>query len=304
MHSIQIAAEKSGLTPDVIRVWERRYQAIAPIRTASNQRSYSADDIYRLVLLRKVTESGKRIGSVANLENAELEALASELDIANELASETAIQETLSHNYLEKCLTEILEMNGRELDKFLQQALVEMGLVGFLRDLVHPLLIKVGNLWQNGNIRTCQEHFASAAIRSFLGRFLVDSNTDLQGPRLIVATPPNHYHELGATMAGVIAATRGWQVIYLGPAVPAEELAFAADCKDAKGIALSISYPAFDPEVPHYLQRLNELKPSVTQILVGGASHQSYLEDLEAMGALGAHDLDTYIHHIDSLRER
>ncbi|MCG8313660.1 MAG: cobalamin B12-binding domain-containing protein [Pseudomonadales bacterium] len=303
MHSIQIAAEKSGLTPDVIRVWERRYQAISPMRTASNQRSYSADDIYRLVLLRKVTESGKRIGSVANLQNTELEALASELDIANELSSEDQIQESLSHNYLETCLSEILAMNGRTLERYLQQALVEMGLVSFLRDLLHPLLIKVGNLWQNGNIRTCQEHFASAAIRSFLGRFLIDSNTDLQGPRMIVATPPNHYHELGATMAGVIAATRGWQVVYLGAAVPAEELAFAADCKDAKGIVLSISYPAFDPEIPEYLRRLKQLKPGSTEILVGGASHLGYKEELSMIGALCSQDLDAFIEHIDALRE-
>lgn len=304
MHSIQVAADKSGLTADVIRVWERRYQAISPERTPSNQRVYSDEDVYRLVLLRKATESGRRISSVANLPTPELETIVSEIEISQELAPEQATQEALSHNYLEHCLNDILTLDARPLERHLHQALVEMGLVGFLKDLVHPLLIKVGTLWQKGNIRTCQEHFASATIRSFLGRFLVDSNTDQQGPRIVVATPPNHSHELGATMVGVIAATRGWQTVYLGPSVPVEELVFAADCKSALAIALSLSYPIHDPAVPEYLLELRRLLPASTQILVGGSSYRSYAVTLEKINATTAESLDEFIEAIDMLRAK
>ncbi len=304
MHSIQAAAEKSGLTADVIRVWERRYQAISPERTASNQRIYSSDDVYRLVLLRKATEAGRRISSVANLPTDALEKIATELEIASELAPEQATQETLSHNYLEICLNDILMLNPRPFERHLQQALVEMGLVAFLKDLVHPLLFKVGNLWQKGNIRTCQEHFGSAGVRSFLGRYLVDSNTDEQGPRLIVATPPNHSHELGATIAGVLAATRGWQVVYLGPAVPVEELIFAADCKAAKAVAVSLSFPVLDPAVPEYLTQLRKGLTQDTHILIGGASYTSYLPTLEEVQAECSDNLDDYIDILDKLHSR
>lgn len=302
MHSIQVAAEKSGLTADVIRVWERRYQAISPERSPSNQRVYSNDDVYRLILLRKATESGRRISSVANLTTEELERIASDVDIANELASEQVTQQRLSHNYLESSLEAIQSLDGWRLERYFQQALVEMGLVAFLKDLIHPLLCKVGNLWQNGNIRTCQEHFASASVRSFLGRFMVDTNTDRQGPRIVMATPPNHAHELGATMVGVIAATRGWQVVYLGPAVPIEELVFAADCKNALAVALSISFPVIDPQIPKYLTELRHLLPNQINILVGGASHQSYEKTLNEINAIAVKDIDEFIAAIDKLR--
>lgn len=304
MHSIQSAAEKSGLTADVIRVWERRYQAISPERTPSNQRVYSNDDVYRLVLLRKATEGGSRISSVANLANDELEKIVSELEIACEIATEAATQETLSHNYLELCLNDILMLNPRPFERHLQQALVEMGLIAFLKDLVHPLMFKVGTLWQKGNMRTCQEHFASACVRSFLGRFLVDGNSDEQGPRLIIATPPNHSHELGATIAGVIAATRGWQVVYLGPNVPVEEVIFAADCKAARAVALGLSFPVIDPAIPDYLQQLRHGLADHAAIIAGGASYSSYQETLIDIQAHCSDTLDDFIEILDKLHSR
>lgn len=71
MHTIQSVAERTGLTPDVIRIWERRYQAVSH-RTAANQRLYSEDDVERLDLLKRVTDGGRRISAVANLSNTEL----------------------------------------------------------------------------------------------------------------------------------------------------------------------------------------------------------------------------------------
>ena len=304
MHSIQAAAEKSGLTADVIRVWERRYQAIAPERTPSNQRVYSNEDVYRLVLLRKATEGGNRISSVANLATDELEKIVSDLEIASEVATEAATQETLSHNYLELCLNDILMLNPRPFERHLQQALVEMGLVAFLKDLIHPLMFKVGTLWQKGNMRTCQEHFASAGVRSFLGRYLVDGNTDEQGPRLIIATPSHHSHELGAIIAGVLAATRGWQVVYLGPNVPVEEVIFAADCKAAKAVALSLSFPVLDPSIPEYLRHLRNGLAENANILIGGASYPSYMDTLIEIKAECSDSLESFIDILDKLHSR
>ena len=66
-HPIQIVARRTGLTPDVIRVWERRYEAVLPRRTSTNRRLYSDRDVERLQLLRRATLAGRRIGDVARL---------------------------------------------------------------------------------------------------------------------------------------------------------------------------------------------------------------------------------------------
>ena len=75
-HPIQLAARLTGLSTYVIRIWEQRYHAVEPRRTATNHRLYSQNDIERLGLLRDVTHAGHNIGQVARLSNDELRALA------------------------------------------------------------------------------------------------------------------------------------------------------------------------------------------------------------------------------------
>ncbi|MEM9293668.1 MAG: MerR family transcriptional regulator, partial [Acidobacteriota bacterium] len=75
LHPIRVVARRTGLKTDLIRAWERRYGAIEPQRTAGRHRSYSEEDIHRLLLLRQATESGFPIGQVAQLPTADLEDL-------------------------------------------------------------------------------------------------------------------------------------------------------------------------------------------------------------------------------------
>src|SRR5215213_3572133 len=74
-HPIGVVARRTGLKPDLIRAWERRYGAVEPGRTETRRRFYSDADIERLLLLRRVVNTGRGISQVAGLPNEELEAL-------------------------------------------------------------------------------------------------------------------------------------------------------------------------------------------------------------------------------------
>ena len=152
MHSIQSVAERTGLTPDVIRIWERRYQAVAPDRTASNQRLYSDDDVERLALLKRITDSGRRISIVANLSNEELRQMA-----AQEQAPPRPVFPTIQVDPLalqEQALDAILQLDPLQFDHLLERAMVSMGSVGFMMHFAAPLMVTVGNLWRSGAVRT------------------------------------------------------------------------------------------------------------------------------------------------------
>ena len=73
-HPIRVVARRTGLTPDVLRAWEKRYKAVEPDRS-SGRRLYSDADVDRLLLLRRATLGGRSIGQVAGLSTAELEEL-------------------------------------------------------------------------------------------------------------------------------------------------------------------------------------------------------------------------------------
>ena len=64
---MKLVARRTGLSAHVIRVWERRYGAVTPVRTGTNRRLYTEEDIERLSLLRRLTEAGHNIGNVAAL---------------------------------------------------------------------------------------------------------------------------------------------------------------------------------------------------------------------------------------------
>lgn len=288
MHSIQSVAERTGLTPDVIRIWERRYQAVSPNRTAANQRLYSEADVERLAMLKLITDGGRRISVVANLSNDELRAMVESLP-ADTLPITPVFDsvERLTGEAIEA----IQQLDPPALNAVLERAMVALGSVAFMMQFASPLLQTIGHLWRSGAVRTSQEHFGSAHLRSFLGRYMLDANTDPNGPRVIVATLPGQAHELGATMAAITAAQGGWNAIYLGPNVPVEEIAFCADCKDARAVAISISYPMDDPRVHPQLRELQSMLSPDCQLLVGGAAVPHYRSILQELGAWEVTDL-------------
>ena len=66
-HSIRVVSKRTGLSPQVLRVWEKRYRTVTPARTATNRRVYTSADVDRLILLRRATEAGHGIGTIARL---------------------------------------------------------------------------------------------------------------------------------------------------------------------------------------------------------------------------------------------
>lgn len=301
MHSIQSVSEQTGLTADVIRIWERRYQVVNPQRTASNQRLYSDEDIEHLGLLKRITDSGRRISAIAHMSTADLR------EIADKLPPAVSTTPSLSaandpDGFQPAAIEAVLQLDSSALTILLDKALIQLGGVAFMTHFIAPLLEKIGDLWRSGSVRTCQEHFASAHIRSFLGKYMMTANTDPLGPRVVVCTLPGQLHELGALMSAVVAAQGGWNVIYLGPSVPIEEIQFSVDCKDAKAVAISLNYPLDDPRTPTLLQELKSSLPDHCTMLVGGIGSNRHQKDIEKLGARKIDDLTMLAQQLDSLR--
>src|SRR5512134_238210 len=92
-HPVRLVAARTGLTPHVLRAWERRHKVVDPARTEGGQRLYSDLDIVRLRLLHRLTESGYPIGRIAALPLTELERMVREeaqVDASREIARTSA----------------------------------------------------------------------------------------------------------------------------------------------------------------------------------------------------------------------
>lgn len=71
-YRIGAVARLTGIAPDTLRIWERRYQLVEPQRTEKGGRLYSQDDVNRLSMVKTLVDQGHAIGSIAHLSNEEL----------------------------------------------------------------------------------------------------------------------------------------------------------------------------------------------------------------------------------------
>lgn len=293
-HPIGVVARRTGLKPDLIRAWERRYGAVEPDRTGSNRRTYTDADIERLKLLREAVSGGRSIGQVAELANEELKDLIAadraEAPAATGSAPRpldvTRDDAEIAEALLAACLAAVQRFDPQDLEVQLRRASLALSKPRMLEQIVVPLMHKIGSLWREGELRPAHEHLAAAAIRSFVGNLQGAYTASPSAPRIVVTTPAGQRHEMGALIVAVTAATEGWQATYLGPDLPADEIAAAVQHQGARAVALSITFPPDDPALPAELLRLRQQLGDDTVLLVGGRSAKGYAATLERIGAL------------------
>ena len=300
VHPMRVVTRRTGLTPDVVRVWERRYQVVTPRRSEGGQRLYSDTDIERLALLRKATDLGRNIGQIAELD---LDALATM--VSHDLAAQApevslaAVDTTPAPEpYLAGALRAVEQLDARALDHTLHQALLSLPASILLERVVAPLLTTVGARWHQGLMRPSHEHLASVAARQVLGAIVAETMAPPTAPGVLVTTPAGQVHELGALLVAATAALAGWRVMYLGPNLPAEDIAASAEQFAPRLIALSVIYPLDDPGVHAQLHALRSELPPEMDIVLGGSGAESYRPGAERLGVQligGLREFKTYL---------
>ncbi len=303
-YAIKAVARRTGLTAHVIRIWEKRYQAVEPERTDTNRRLYSEAQIERLSLLREITRAGHHIGPVAKLSTEKLRQLAKESEAAPPPGKLATSAGPGTSSFLDQCVAAVKALDSRALENALMQAETELGSHGLLQHVIGPLAQSMGQLWRDGTITAAHEHFSSAVIRIFLGHAAKPFAGTGGDPRIVVATPAGQIHELGALIVGAAAANVGWHVTYLGASLPATEIAGATRQNRARAVALSLVYPEDDPRLESELLRLRKFLPAEVSLLVGGRAMAAYHEVLTKIGALQIKDLSHLCSALDELRKQ
>jgi methylmalonyl-CoA mutase cobalamin-binding domain/chain len=298
--SIKLAARRTGLTEHVIRMWEKRYDAVTPDRTGTKRRLYSEEDIERLGLLRSATVAGHRIGDIANLRTDQLRTLASGASTSGPAKPATATAS--AEDLINEALTAARALDATALETNLERSVVAFGCHGMLENVVAPLAHRIGELWATGVLTAAHEHFATGVISTFLQNRFRPFAENGSAPLLVAVTPTGQLHELGAALVSAAARDLGWRVVYLGASLPAPEIANVALKRGARAVALSIVYPADDAALPAELEFLRKLLPAEIAIVAGGRAAESYRLTLEKIGAAQAGNLREFSTVLDRLR--
>ena len=302
---ISTVSKRSGVKSDLVRAWERRYQAVTPTRTAGGHRVYTDHDIARLKLLNQATSNGHSISQIAQFSLDDLKDLLRNESGENpqpfiSIAPLAIDRIFLAEDYIEKCYAAVLSFDAKALESHFENAIVELGSEAFIEYLLTPLLTQIGERWKTGELRPVHEHMTSAVIRSLTYILRNNNPCSANAPRMIVSTPIGQLHELGALLAAIMAELKGWQVTYLGANLPAEEIAAGVKYTDACALTISISFATDDHIVPKELRRLKKLIGNDVALIVGGRAAGHYEAVLNEVGVV---NIQSYQHFKEILDE-
>ncbi len=292
-HPIGVVADRTGLSQDVLRVWERRYQAVEPSRSLDGQRVYSDANIERLRLLRLATTAGRSIRQVAQLATEELARLVGEDETARQQVERRAESAVLASagEEVERALELARAVNAPQLEAFLRRAAAVYGVPVFLDGLAAPLLRRMGEEWEAGRLTPAQERVATAIVQRVLEGAIQFLAAPYEAPNLLLATPAGEHHVMGSVLAAAAASADGWRVTHLGPDLPASEIAAAAVAVQARADGVSIVPLKDRDQVLGELRTLRSRLTASVPLIAGGAGALALASELRGAGIQVVQDL-------------
>lgn len=263
--SIAAVEREVGLSKDVLRVWERRYGFPVPHRDARGERSYPADQVARLALIKRLMDRGLRPGRLLPLPIEELQMLSGSATDPGDASA--AVGEG---GQLDALVRLVRDHDAPGLAEALQRRLVKQGLQNFVLDTIAPATLRVGDQWAQGELQIHEEHLYTEVVTRVLRQAIAQVPVGA-APVVLLTTLPDEPHVLGILMVECLLVLHGARCINLGTQMPVMEIARAAHAHGADAVALSFSsaFPArLAPELVRQLAAA--LQPQV-RIWAGGA---------------------------------
>ncbi len=289
------AERATGLSKDTLRVWERRYGFPTPRRDVSGERLYSADQIERLRLLKRLVDAGDRPGRLMALPTDELE---SRLQ-ARPQAPEPAAGWPGVDEYIDILKSHDVDHLRRQLGRAREQ----LGLARFVTEVVAPLNTRVGDGWMRGQIQVFEEHLYTESVQVLLREAIARLPVHAEShPRVLLTTFTQEPHGLGLLMAEALMSLEGARCISLGTATPVWDIVLAAAAQRADIVALSFSGCMNPNQIVDGLAELRAKLPAAVELWAGGAAPALHRRPVSGVRAIAT--IDRVCEELAAWRER
>jgi DNA-binding transcriptional MerR regulator len=268
--TISQLAQFSGVKAHTIRIWEQRYQALTPSRTEGNTRTYSDMDLKRLLNIVSLLDSGYKISELGSLDDENLNALIGELYNLEDKEK--------PHQFISQLISVGMEFNEAAFQKILSHCFVHFGVFGTYKNVIYPLLNRVGLLWSADVLPPAQEHFMCNLIRQKLTAAIDDLPVpEENSKKWILFLPEDEYHEIGLLFAHYVLKRDGVQVFYLGASVPFSTLQLAIENIKPECLLLFFVHHDFPENVISYL---SAIRGSFTQGMIYISGNEKLISQL------------------------
>lgn len=253
MNALTIAqlAQFSGIKPHTIRIWEQRYNALNPERSEGNTRIYSDLDLKRLLNIVSLMDSYK-ISELCTMSD---EGLHESIKKRYDLEGKGGL-----HHFVPQLVSAGMDFNEALFQEILSHCFENFGAFQTYKEVIYPLLNRVGLMWSADMLPPAQEHFMCNLIRqklfSEIDSLPVSSATN---QKWLLFLPEDEYHEIGLLFASYILKHNGYQVVYLGTSVPLSTLSSAIKSVKPDFLLLFFVHHDFPENVVSYLSEVKNI---------------------------------------------
>ncbi len=283
-------AQRVGVSTDVLRAWERRYGLLPPRRSSGNYRLYGAEDerIVREVI--SLRDRGVPIAEAVEVARSRW--------ASGQVGEDTPEGDDRVDALLRSAHVAVWEFDETATRQAIHAAVESFGAQRAIRDVVIPLLKRVGDDWASGRIDVAHEHLASHAVRREIGAAGV-LDPDPDAPVVILSCPPGELHDIVLLSLGVLLSKRGLSIRFLGADTPYSALQKACEQVKPDLVVVSASRPSVLQAHRGAIRTISRTWP----VAIGGRGASLALA--EALGAtlLPTH-LDPALDEIESLARR
>ena len=285
-YKMRTFSQLTGLSPTVLRAWERRHGLLQPARPEGGHRLYTEQD---LQVIKRVTEllgEGRAIGEIAA--------------VGRQVLLEKAPVQELppKSDSLVRLRDQILEA-AQQLDSSLLSATLDRAFALFpldvvLSQVIQPAAYELGARWQAETLSVAGEHMVSSMLSGRVERLRQTmTSPNRNTPLVVCACLPGEQHELGLLVLSIRLSSAGYQVAYLGRDLPLSELRDAVERLRAGAVCLSVTRPETVEACAEELGRMAQDWSGRVRVHLGGLGISGSSRSLEKAGVrLWAHDLE------------
>ncbi len=228
-------SRRVGVSTELLRAWERRYQLLQPARSPKGYRLYTAQDELRIRAMQDQLARGLSAAEAARVARRAAPAEPAYRAVDLELTPTETDAAMPHYRALQRALDAYDETAAQHV---FDTMLRELSLTTVLRDVVMPYLAELGARWEAGTVDVAQEHFASNLLRGRLAGLALGWGQGV-GPRAVIACPKGELHDLPLMVFGIVLSRCGWRVTFLGNNTPVSDLDSAVHYLEPQVVVLS-----------------------------------------------------------------
>jgi DNA-binding transcriptional MerR regulator len=260
-YSIKDLEKLTGIKAHTIRIWEKRYNIVCPLRTTTNIRFYTDGDLKRLLNVSILNRNGFKISNIVRLTTEE---------IRNSVIEASACSLSFESK-IETLVIAMLDLDENKFEKSISNSILKLGFEDTVSNIIYPFLEKIGILWQIGTINPAHEHFITNLIRQKLIIAIDTENPSLipNNKTFVFFLPEGELHELSLLFYSFLIKKRGHRIIYLGQSLPFEDLKQVKMVIRPDFLVTVITSVLTGKELQNYIKHLSELFSEQT-LLFGG----------------------------------